>query len=281
MGNFNFASFIDNAAVLTAVLIFGALGGLTSERSGVMNIGLEGKMLSGACACAVVASNFNNAYAGLFVGILVAIALSVVHWLLTQHYQIDHIISGMAINLVALGGTKFAYGKLMGGTGRSGFPMVSVLIYELLAVAAVIGLSVYVVKTRGGLRLWAVGNDPDKTRLVGIKPVQVRLISLLWTGIFCGLAGGLLVTNAGGFTDGMTAGKGYIALAALILGGWRPIPTLVACLAFGMIDGLQLQFQGVLGIPSEAWNALPYLLTLITIAALYSKNRTPAGLGQP
>lgn len=281
MGNFNFASFIDNAAILTAILVLGALGGLTSERSGVMNIGLEGKMLSGACACAVVASSSNNAYFGVLAGIIVASLLSLVHWLLTQHYQIDHIISGMAINLVSIGGSKFAYGKLMGGAGRSGFPMVSTLVYEIVALLAVAGVTAYVLKTRGGLRLWAVGNDPDKTRLVGINPVKVRMWSLVWTGIFCGIAGGLLVTNAGGFTDGMTAGKGYIALAALILGGWRPVPTLIACLGFGMIDGLQLQFQGVLGIPSEAWNALPYLLTLVTIAALYSKNRTPAGLGQP
>jgi len=133
--------------------------------------------------------------------------------------------------------------------------------------------------------LFAVGNDPDKSRQMGIQPRKVRIQALLGTGILTGLAGALIVTNAGSFSDGMTSGRGYIALAALILGGWRPWPTLIAAVLFGLFDSLQLQLQGqpMFGqaIPGEFWQALPYIVTLIALAGAAGRSRAPAGLGKP
>ncbi len=280
MGSFDLASFMTNTAVLAAILILAAMGGLTSERSGVMNIGLEGKMLGASCVVAIIAAKTGNAWIGLGAGILTAVALSMLHGLLTQAYRLDHIISGMAINLIAVGGTKFMYGKLADSSARSGFPSLPANFYEAVAITVAVSLAIYIARFKGGLRLLAVGNDPDKSRQVGLNPVSIRYTSLVATGVFCGLSGALIVTNAGGFTDNMTAGKGFIALAALILGGWRPIPVLIACITFGLIDAAQLQFQGVAKIPSEAWNAMPYLITLVAIAVMNSRNRAPAGLGR-
>lgn len=281
MGNFDFSSFLTNAGVLSAVLVLAAMGGLLSERSGVMNIGLEGKMLSSTCVTALVALSTGNPWLGLLGGIITAILMSMIHGILTQTYGIDHIISGMAINLIAVGGTKFLYGKVMSSSGRGSFASLPVSTYEFMAALCVASVAFMLWRTRPGFRLLAVGNDPDKARAVGLNPVQIRFTSLIVTGICCGISGALIVTNAGGFTDNMTAGKGFVALAALILGGWRPVPVLLACLGFGAIDAAQLQFQGVAKIPSEVWNAMPYVITLVAIALFSSRFRAPSGLGTP
>ncbi len=126
----------------------------------------------------------------------------------------------------------------------------------------------------------AVGADPDKARLMGLRPGRIRLIALLATGVFTGLAGALLVSDAAIYTNNITAGRGYIALAALIVGGWRPLPAFAVCLALGFFSSLQLRFQGSY-IPSQAWAALPYVLTIVALAGFLGKNRTPAGLGKP
>jgi simple sugar transport system permease protein len=157
--------------------------------------------------------------------------------------------------------------------------------YWPISIVAVAFLAVYLARTRGGLRLYAVGNDPDKARLAGIEPVRVRYLALVGTGVLTGLAGTALVSNAGGFVDGMTAGRGYIALAALILGAWRVLPTLLACTFFGILFALQIQLQGAgiagIELPKEFWLALPYLATLAALAGLVGKGRAPAGLGKP
>ncbi|MBA4292903.1 sugar ABC transporter permease [bacterium] len=265
-------------------LILCALGGLFSERSGVINIGLEGKMLAAACATAFVGAASQNAVVGLSAGIGIAIVLSLLHWILTQVYQIDHIISGMGINALALGGTSLVSKTFveLGGKDAAIFPRE---IYYLAAWVAAAGIWYLFRSTRPGLRIFAVGNDPDKSRQMGLKPLRIRLQSLLMTGVLTGLAGALIATNAGRFSDEMTSGRGYIALAALILGGWKPWPTLLAALAFGFFGSLQLILQGRdlggLAVPGEFWQALPYLITLIALAGMLGKNRAPAGLGQP
>ena len=139
-------------------------------------------------------------------------------------------------------------------------------------------------KTRFGLRLAAIGADPAKARLVGLDPVRIRLIAALITGICTGLAGNYLVAETGVFTDNMTAGRGYIALAALILAGWRPLAGLVAALIFGFLSALSIKLQGqaVAGVvlPGEFWTSVPYLLTVLAMAGFVARNRTPAGLGK-
>lgn len=277
-------SFLLLSLILATPLILAAMGGLTSERTGVTNIGLEGLMLTAACVTAIGAWAFGPV-GGLLCGVAASVLLSLLHWLVTQHYQIDHVISGMAVNLLAAGGTNFMLGKFIDPTKSDRIPSLPINFYLVAALVLPVGLWVYIRTTRGGLRMLAVGNDPDKARLVGVQPVKVRLFGLTATGVFCGLAGAMLVTDTGMFTDNMTSGKGYIALAALILGGWRPVPAMVACLAFGFINALQVRLQGtpVMGIqlPSQAWSALPYIATIIALAGLLGKNRTPAGIGKP
>jgi general nucleoside transport system permease protein len=287
--------------LLSTITLFGplalaALGGLVSERSGVINLALEGKMLTAACVAALVGITTQNAYIGVAGGIGAAILLSLLHWLLTQKFAIDHIVSGMAINLLALGGTNFLVDAVDKGQNSS-FPILptllldlgssgkfSVSIYMLLAFALPFLTHLYLRNTRAGLRLIAVGSDPDKARLLGVLPLRVRLAAAVVTGVFTGLAGVMLVSNVARFTNEMTAGKGYIALAALILGGWRPIPAFLACLTFALFDAIQIQLQGtdLLGakIPSEAWQALPYAVTVIALAGFLSKSRAPLGLGK-
>lgn len=289
---------LAEAILQAAPLILAAMGGWLSERSGVMNIALEGKMLTAACVSAWIGGATGSVWLGIGAGIVAAIAVSCLHWLLTQTYRFDHIISGMAINAIALGLTGFLAARyLEAGPPMPAIPTLSIqltanyrwFINPLVGLALILPffLAWVAARTRFGLRLLAVGSDPDKARMMGILPKRVRLASLLGTGVCTGLAGSLFVVSASGrFNDNTTAGRGYIALAALILGGWRPIPTLVACLAFAMATSLQVAFQGkpIFGfdVPSEFWQSLPYLATVVALAGFLGKgSRPPAGMGQP
>jgi simple sugar transport system permease protein len=269
--------------VLSAPLILAAMGGFTSERSGVINIGLEGMMLMSSCITALAAVKFGP-WGALGLGIGSATVLAMIHWLATQVYRIDHVISGMAINAIGAGGTNFLYGKLSDPAHSESVPHVPVAIFSWIAFFLPVLLWLYVKWTRSGLRLLAVGSDPDKARLMGVQPLRIRFFGLLATGVFTGLAGSQLLAYTGNFTDNMTAGRGYIALAALILGGWRPVPAFLACVAFGFFSALRIQLQGtsLMGaqLPSEAWASLPYIVTIIALAGFLGKNRTPAGLGK-
>lgn len=275
---------LGNTFTLWGILALCALGGLASERSGVVNIGLEGKMLFAACLTAVASALTGNALIGVLVAVGAGILLSLVHFVLTQTYRMDHIVSGMAINLFALGATNFLNGRLKAqlGEGTETFP---VQVFSFVALAMGVAFFVALRYSRGGLRLLAVGDDPEKAREVGLQPTAIRWKALLVTGICCGLAGALVLSNTGTFSDNMTAGRGYIALAALILGGWKPIQTLLACLLFAALEAGQVQMQGSrpfgIEVPPEIWNATPYVVTLLALAGLLGRVRAPRGLGKP
>ncbi len=270
--------------LLSAPLILAAMGGLASERSGVINIGLEGKMLVACVITALVSQRTGNAYIGVSAGILASILMSLVHFLLTQSFRIDHIVSGMAVNALAFGLSNFVDRRFISTESSSRFPHIVENLYIAIALVAPLIAWIILEKTRGGLRLKAVGEDPNKSRQMGLSPVAIRFKALVMTGVCCGIAGALIVSSAGSFVDQMTAGRGFIALAALILGGWRPIPALLACLVFGFFDALQIQLQGTelagAKLPPEFWKALPYLATLAAMAGLLGKNRAPSGLGK-
>ena len=268
--------FLKLTLILATPLALAAMGGFASERSGVVNIGLEGLMLVAACAGALAAPAYGPVGAFL-IAVVAAILLSALHWLATQIYRVDHVISGMVVNLLAAGATNFAVG--LTASGSSGIRTLPLAFYEAFALALPFALWAYVRRTRGGLRLVATGADPDKARLAGIVPERVRLASLLATGLFAGMGGLALLAYTPVFTDNMTAGRGYIALAALIVGGWRPLPTLAACVAFGFFGALNVRFNGT-ALPSQFWAALPYLATLVALAGLLGRGRTPAGLGR-
>ena len=277
-------SLLSSTIVLSAPLIFAALGGLCSERSGVINIGLEGKMLAAACICGLTSQATDNAIIGLLAGLGAAILLAFLHALFTQAYKIDHIISGMGINAFAAGATTML-AKSFPQLASKEMAALQVAAYWILAWTSVLGVWWYIRSTKGGIRLLAVGNDPDKSRQMGVDPVKVRYQALVWTGIFTGFGGALIVSNAGSFSDDMTAGRGYIALAALIIAGWRAPQALVACFLFGFFEALQLNLQGTTllntTIPPQFWQALPYLVTILALAGMLGKNRAPAGLGRP
>lgn len=282
MGEFQLL--LNGTLVLAAPLIFAAIGGFFSERSGVINIALEGKMLISAVTVYLVAIATGSAVVGVAGGVAAAVLLSLLHWLLTQKFKIDPIVSGMAINALAFGAANFLDKKFT-NPNQSGFPKLPTFLFWGFALLLPFIVWLYVQRTRGGLRLLAVGSDPDKARQMGVFPHRIRCVSLLATGVCCGLAGALIVTNAGSYTDNMTAGRGFIALAALIIGGWRPLPSLIACIAFGMFQQLQIQLQGTkllgLELPRELWLCLPYVVTIVALAGLLGKNRTPSGLGKP
>lgn len=280
-----FVVLLQSTLTLSAPLILAALGGYMSERSGIINIALEGKMLMACAVTALVAIATGNPWLGASAGILSSVLLSVSHWLITQAYRVDHIVSGMAINAFAVGATNFLDKRFTDPAHASGVPQIPIAVYYVLALGLPLATAWYANRTRGGLRLRAVGSSPDKARIMGLNPPIIRLKSLIWTGVFCGLSGALIVTNAKFFTDGMTAGRGFIALAALIIGGWRPVPAMLACIFFGFLQALQIQMQGapVMGIeiPREVWMCLPYAATIIALAGFLGKTRAPEGLGKP
>ncbi len=273
------------ALIYGAPLVLATMGGYCSERGGVINIGLEGKMLIAAAVTALVGAGTENAYFGLCAGIGSAVLLSWFHWLLTQTYQIDHIVSGMAINAIAIGSSNFLDKQFTDPDRAHGIPTLPLNAYYVAALLAPLALAWFTHRTRGGLRLLAVGSDPSKSRQMGVKPLLVRFYGLTVTGVLCGLSGALIFSNSKWFTDGMTAGRGFIALAALILGGWRPIPAAIACLVFGFFDSMQIIFQGTriggVVVPSEFWSSLPYVITVVALAGFLGKSRVPSGLGKP
>lgn len=273
-----------STVTLSAPLILASLGGWFSERSGVINIALEGKMLTSACLTALVGLATNNPYLGLLAGIGGAILMAWLHWLLTHSYRMDHVVSGMAINALAFGATNFLDKRFADPTRNTHMPLLPVSAFYVAAFVLPALIWLYSKNTRGGLRLMAAGSDPAKAETMGVQPARVRFGSLAVCGVLCGLSGALIVTNARWFTDGMTAGRGFIALAALILGGWRPIPAALAGLAFGFFDAVQVQVQGtkLWGVqpPPEFWACLPYLITVVALAGLLGRSRAPAGLGK-
>ncbi|MCX7800063.1 MAG: ABC transporter permease [Fimbriimonadales bacterium] len=269
---------------LASPLILAAMGGYVSERGGIVNIALEGKMLAACAATSLVGFATRNAWLALGCGAAAAVLLAWTHWLLTQRFRVDAVVSGMALNALAFGATNFFDKRFTDPTHIGDMPRLPLGAYQALAFLLPLALAYAVGRTRAGVRLLASGSDPDKARQMGVEPIVVRFWAQTVTGVFCGVAGAMIVTNAGRFVDNMTAGRGFIALAALILGGWRPIPVALACLFFGFAEALQLVLQGtdLLGakIPVEFWQSLPYLATILALAGFAGKSRAPAGLGK-
>lgn len=277
------STLLQSTVTLAAPLVLAAMAGYASERSGVVNIALEGTMVAATLGGAAVGLATQNPWLGLGAGVVAAVVLALVHWSLTQLFRVDHIVSGMAINVFALGAANFIDRKA--GLGNStGLPVVPEGILVVLAAAAPVALAWSSQFTRWGLRLTAVGADPGKARQMGLEPSRVRIGALVLTGVLCGCAGVLVLAHAKFYTDGMVAGRGFIALAALILGGWKPVRALAACVVFGFAQALQLQLQGVpvLGVelPREFWYSLPYLVTVVALAGFLGGSRPPAGLGK-
>ncbi|SEL59418.1 nucleoside ABC transporter membrane protein [Bosea lupini] len=311
------AVILDSTIRLSIPLLCAALAGLWSERSGVVDIGLEGKMLIAAFASAVVAYHSGSAWAGLGAGMLAAIALSLVHGFAAITWRGNQIVSGVAINMLAVGLTAILGNAWYGQGGRTpnlegaarfpelDLPFVGALkeipvfgpIYDIaisghaapvyLAVLALVLTALTLKHTRFGLRLRAVGENPAAVDTAGVSVAGLRYAAVIICGALCGLGGTYLaVSQSAGFLPQMTAGKGFIALAAVIFANWRPWPALFACLLFGLLDAVAIRLQGVVlpgigQVPVQAIQALPYVMTVVLLAGFIGKATPPKASGLP
>lgn len=272
----------------TAPLLLAAMGGLMSERSGVMNIGLEGFMLLGAFGAAAGSYFTGQPFAGLAVGVLVAGLAGAVYayWAITL--RADQIVSGTAINLLGVGLTAFLVQRIWGQAGGS--PSVTRLPTTWLDLSVLVPVAFGIVpvvwwllrRTKPGLRIMASGENPRAAESVGIDVPAYRYACVIAAGALAGLGGAYLsIGDLSQFTTNMTAGRGFIALAAVIFGNWTPLGTLGATLLFGFAQALRFQVQALgLPVPQELIIALPYLLTLVAITGLVRHSTPPAGLGR-
>ena len=312
------AVILDSAVRLSIPLLCAAMAGLWSERAGVVDIGLEGKMLMAAFASAVIAHQSGSAWAGLGAGILASVALALAHGFATITWRGNQIVSGVAINMLAagltviLGNAWFGQGGKtpslegmarfpdlalpFGAWARGHLPVVGPLYDEVvsghaapvyLALASVAATALVLKHTRFGLRVRAVGENPAAVDTAGISVSGLRYAAVIICGALCGLGGSYLaVSQSAGFLPHMTAGKGFIALAAVIFANWRPVPALGACLLFGLLDAVAIRLQGAslpgIGqVPVQAIQALPYLMTVILLAGFIGKATPPRASGLP
>jgi simple sugar transport system permease protein len=272
---------------LAAPLLFAALGGLLSERAGIVNIALEGMMLIGAFAAAAGTLWLGDPYLGLAFGVLMAMLGGLVHAVWCVSLRGDQIVVGTAINLLGLGIPTFLTVQIWGMSG--GTPQVERLptVWNVSVLVPVAFLLVPVVhfflfRTKPGLRVLASGEHPRAAESVGIDVVRYRYACVIASGALAGLGGALLsIGDLSAYQNDITQGRGFIALAAVIFGNWMPIPTMFATLLFGAAQAFRIQAQvRDLPVNDDLILALPYLLTLVAIAGFVRRSTPPAGLGK-
>lgn len=312
-----FITVLDSTIRLSIPLVFAALAGLFSERSGVVDIGLEGKILMSAFFAAVVAAESGSMWVGLVGGIAASVFMSVIHAIASITFRGNQIISGVAINFIAIGLTPLLghYWYKRGGNTPAlqdaerfmpiqlpfadavkDVPVVGYIYEELISghnllvylAFAAVGFTYWVLfKTRFGLRLRAVGENPTAVDTAGISVVFLRYRAVIICGILCGVAGTYLsIGHGAGFVVNMSAQKGFIALAALIFAKWKPLNALYACLLFGFLEAVAIPLQNydipLIGkMPVQVIQATPYVLTVILLAGFIGKAIAPKAIGVP
>lgn len=284
-------SMLASTLRVSTPLILCALAGLFAERSGVVDIGLEGKMLFAAFAAGAAGAAFGSLALALVIAMALGVVLSWLHGLACVSYSGDQVVSGVAINILASGMTVvlgiawFAQGGQTPAVAEGVRLKYNLMTYFSLALVPAVWWLLN--RTRFGLRLRAVGENPHMVDAAGVSVRGMRYAALTINGALCGLAGSYLVlAQSANFSHDMTAGRGYMALAALIFGRWRPFGTLWACLLFGFLDAAAIRLQGVsLGsfgeVPVQWIQALPYILTVVLLAGFAAKSMAPAALGKP
>ena len=292
-------SLIASTLRVSAPLILCAMAGLLAERSGVIDLGLEGKMLFAAFAAAAAGVASSSMVVALLAACGVAILMSWLHGYACVSHRGDQVVSGMALNIIAAGLTVvlgiawFAQGGQTPPVAEHvrlkplGDNVIAQNILVWITFGLVAGVWWLIYRTRFGLRLRAVGENPHMVEAAGVSVLRLRYIALTLNGALCGLAGSYLVlAQNASFGPNMTAGRGYMALAAMIFGRWRPVPAMLACLLFGFLDTVAVRLQGVklphVGeIPVQAIQALPYILTVVLLAGFIGRNLAPQALGRP
>lgn len=300
----NLTGLLETTVQRSVPIAFGALSGILCERAGVVNIAIEGMLLSGAFVSAVVTSAFDNPWLGIGTAILTGALLAALLAILAIRYRVDQIIAGFFINILVIGLTAFLSVRLLQPyqdelntpqrLGTVPIPVLSdipiigpvffdhtVFVYALFALIVAVHLGLFY--TRWGLRVRAVGEHPKAADTVGVDVFRVRYVNVILGGMVAGLGGAwFTIGSTGGFEREMTAGKGFIGLAAMIFGGWNPIGAFLAALVFGFSDSIasRLAILGI-AIPSEFLLMVPYVVTIIVVAGLVGRARAPAADGKP
>jgi simple sugar transport system permease protein len=308
---------LDSTVRLAVPLILACLAGLYSERAGIVDIGLEGKLLAGAFAAAAMSAVTGSAWLGLLAGIGAALMFSGIHGLASINFKGNQTISGVALNFLAAGLTTFlgqswfkrgGYTPQLSGDQRFNpitlpfaeqlrdVPIIGQIYFELISGHNILTYFAFIAvpvtawvlfRTRFGLRLRAVGENPKAIDTAGISVTRLRYQALIITAVLVGIGGAYLsIAQSAGFNNNMSAGRGYIALAALIFAKWRPGPALLVCLMFGFLDAVQFRIQGqvfpIIGeVPVQAIQALPYILTVILLAGFIGRAVAPKASGIP
>jgi general nucleoside transport system permease protein len=299
---FTWSALVASMLRFATPLLFAALGGIVSERSGVINIGLEGMMLMGAFFGIYGSDALGSWVLGLVVAVLAGGVLALGHAVFSIHLRADQVVSGTAVNFLALGITGYVFIDHYGDNGTpdniSRAPDVSLPgikhlsffgdaighanLLTWIALLLVPGLTLYLFRTRGGLRLRAVGETPRAAETVGVSVVRTRYVAVIVSGMLAALGGAYLsVGFVGSFSQNMTEGRGFIALAAVIFGKWKPAGALVATLLFGFSSALANRLPTFSSSTATLFQALPYVLTLIAVAGVIGRSRAPGSVGIP
>ncbi|HEX9171025.1 MAG TPA: ABC transporter permease [Telluria sp.] len=316
MDDFQLAGIVVSTIRNAPVLMFAAMAGLFAERSGVVDIGLEGKILASAFVSAAVAYVTQNPFYGIAAGILVSVALVMVQAFVSITQKGNQLVAGIAIN-IAMSGLTFVLAQyffqqggrtpdlgqarlfdviLPGTQALAGIPFVgwfyghvigghSVLVYLAFLLVPIVHWVLY--HSRFGLRLRACGENPHAADAAGVSVEKTRYMAMLVAGVLCSFSGAYLsIVQSGFFLRDMSAGAGYLALTALVFGNWRPLHTVLGCLMFGFFGAVQVQIEGVdlplVGrIPGSLIQMIPYVVTVIVLAGLMAKSVAPKAIGQP
>lgn len=276
-------------------LIFAALGGMFSERSGVINIALEGLMLAGAFTAAVVTYETSNPFIGMFCGILSGALLAFVFAVACIKFEADQVVAGFGINILMLGIPALISSAIYDSAGSTQqidkaflLPEIFNISFASILAFALVPVCWYILfKTPFGLRLRATGENPAAADAAGVGVIKMRYTAVIISGVLAAAGGAYLsIGQSSLFTRGMTAGRGYIALAALILAKWKPVPVLLACLFFGFTEALTIPLANVKmsngeNIPVQFIQIIPYVLTIIVLAGFIGLSRAPKALGIP
>ena len=296
--------FLAAAIRIATPLLLAALGGILSERAGVFAVGLEGMMLMGAFAAALGAWASDSALIGIALALVGGAAVGLVVAIVTVRYRADNMVTGLTANIMTAGLTSYLLRVLSGGgrpiavhltplpawpiSGLADIPVIGPLLFvqpplTYLAAIGCVALTLFLSRTQAGLTLRATGENPEAVFASGVEPLRVRMLAVTACGAIAGLGGAVLsLQQVGTFTDAMTGGRGYLALASLIVARWNPLGAALACLVFGGAEAFELRLQGF-GVPVSSYvvQMAPYLIALAVLAGLGRSSRMPASIGQP
>jgi simple sugar transport system permease protein len=280
-----FGTFLVRGIAVAAPIAFAALGGIFSEKSGVINIALEGIMIVTTFAVAWGALLFGDFFGGVIFAIIAGMMVAAIHALVTVTFRVDQIVSGVAINILAAGVSRFLSQQIFGQETQS--PVnpylaprvfgINIYAWLLIPITAIVWFVIY--KTSFGLRLRSVGENPESADTLGINVYFMRYAGVILSGVMVGFSAMTLYPAQ--WVSGMTGGRGYIALAAMIFGRWHPVGAVLAALLFGYADTFRIMFETQIDIPGQFVQMFPYVLAVVVLGGFIGRARGPAAAGKP